>query len=192
MHPNQRQTTVQQRRVRHHVEGTDSYAFFNLLTGPQMLDNVEELLPKHRERLLPPTETLSMFLAQALSSDGSCREAVNDAALKRIADGLPRCSASTSAYCQARKRLPQEMIVALTRQTGDLITDAAPQWWQWQARRVRLVDGATVTLADTEENQATYPPPSSQKPGLGFPIARMVGLLCLASGCIAQCDNRSL
>ena len=184
MHPNHRPASAQQRCVRRHVEDTDSYAFFNLLTGPQMLDNVEELLPKHRERLFPPTETLSMFLAQTLSSDGSCQEAVSDAALKRIVDGLPRCSASTSAYCQARKRLPQEMIVALTRQTGDLITDAAPQWWQWQGRRVRLVDGATVTLADTEENQATYPQPSSQKPGLGFPIARMVALLCLASGAL--------
>ena len=127
MHPNHRPTSAQQRRVRRHVEGADSYAFFNLLTGPQMLENVEELLPDHRERLFPPTETLSMFLAQALSSDGSCRQAVNDAALKRIVDGLPRCSASTSAFCQARQRLPQEMISALTRQTGDLIADAAPQ-----------------------------------------------------------------
>ena len=42
--------------------------------------------------------------------------------------------------------------------------------------------GATVTLADTEENQATYPQPSSQKPGLGFPICRVVGLFCLGSG----------
>ena len=94
MHPNHRPASAQQRCVRRHVEDTDSYAFFNLLTGPQMLDNVEELLPKHRERLFPPTETLSMFLAQTLSSDGSCQEAVSDAALKRIVDGLPRCSAS--------------------------------------------------------------------------------------------------
>ena len=94
-----------------------------------MLEHVEELLPEHREWLFPPTETLSIFLAQALSPDGGCQQAVNDAALKRIVDGLPRCSSNTSAYCQARKRLPQEMITALTRQTGDLIAAAAPQWW---------------------------------------------------------------
>jgi len=49
---------------------------------------------------------------------------------------------------------------------------------------VRLVDGATMTLADTEENQAAYPQPKSQKTGLGFPICRMVVLLCLATGAL--------
>ena len=52
---------------------------FNLLTGPQLLDRVEGLLPEHRERLFAPTETLAMFLAQVLSADGSCQQAVNDA-----------------------------------------------------------------------------------------------------------------
>ena len=97
MHPNHRPTSAQERRVCHHVADTDSYAFFNLLTGPQMLEHVEELLPEHREWLFPPTETLSIFLAQALSPDGGCQQAVNDAALKRIVDGLPRCSSNTSA-----------------------------------------------------------------------------------------------
>ena len=48
----------------------------------------------------------------------------------------------------------------------------------------RMVDGATMTLADTEENQAAYPQPNSQKPGLGFPICRMVALTCLGSGAV--------
>jgi hypothetical protein len=60
---------------------------------------------------------------------------------------------------------------------------------------VRLVDGATVTLADTEENQAKYPQPSSQKPGLGFPLCRLVALLCLGSGALldaasAPCEGK--
>ena len=57
-----------QRRVQRHIENTDAYGFFNLLTGPEFLDEVESLLPEHRERLFPPTETLSMFTAQALSN----------------------------------------------------------------------------------------------------------------------------
>jgi hypothetical protein len=28
---------------------------FNLLTGPQLLDRVEHVLPEHRERQFPPT-----------------------------------------------------------------------------------------------------------------------------------------
>ena len=54
MHPNQRPATRQQQRVRHYASSADSYAMFNLLTGPQLLDRVEALLPAHRERLFPP------------------------------------------------------------------------------------------------------------------------------------------
>ena len=129
MHATQRPALEHQKRVQQHAQETDSYAFFNLLTGPQMLEGVEDLLPVHRERMFPPTETLSMFLAQVLPSDGSCQQAVNDAALKRVIDGLPRCSSQTSAYCQARVRLPTEMISALTRQVGGMIADSAPSWW---------------------------------------------------------------
>ena len=68
MHPIRRACAQQQHRVRSHVENSDPYAFFNLLTGPELLGEVESLLPEHRERLFPPTETLSMFLAQALSA----------------------------------------------------------------------------------------------------------------------------
>jgi hypothetical protein len=92
MHPNQRAGLHQQQRVRRHVSNSDSYAFFNVLTGPQLLGQVESLLPAHRERLFPPTETLSMFLAQAMSVDRSCQQAVDEAAIKRLTGGLPLCS----------------------------------------------------------------------------------------------------
>ena len=73
MHPRQRLALRQQQRIVYHAGNTDSYAFFNLLTGPQLFDEVEALLPDLRERLFPPTETLSMIMARALSADGSCR-----------------------------------------------------------------------------------------------------------------------
>jgi hypothetical protein len=72
MHPSQRPATQQQRRISNYANNADCYAMFNLLTGPQLLDRVEALLPEHRERLFPPTETLSMFIAQVLSADGGC------------------------------------------------------------------------------------------------------------------------
>ena len=173
-----------QQRIRNRVAETDSYAFFNLLTGPQLLQHVESLLPEHRERLFPPTETLSMFLAQALSAGGSCREVVNDAAVKRLLSGMSPCSTNTAGYCRARARLPQAMIATLTRQVGAVVSDGAASWWHWRGRPVRLVDGTTVTLADTEENQAEYPQPASQKAGLGFPQCRLVALPCLGSGAL--------
>ena len=180
MHPNQSATTRQ--RVLDHANRIDGSGFYNLLTGPQLLARVAALVPEHRERAFPPTKTLAMFMTQALSADGSCRQALDDHAVERAIAGLPRLS--TSAYCQARARLPLPMIRTLTRQTGGLVTDGAPDWWHWQQRRVRLADGATMTLADTAENQAKYPQPKSQKDGLGFPICRMVVLLCLATGVV--------
>ena len=157
---------------------------FNLLTGPRLFDRVEALLPEHRERLFPPTETLSMFLAQALSADGSCRQVVNDAMVKRVIGGMKPGSTDTGGYCKARARLPLTMISTLARQAGEITAEGAAIWWHWRGRPVRLVDGATVTLPDTEENQAVYPQPSSQKVGLGFPICRLVALLCLGSGAL--------
>lgn len=184
MHPRRRAATHQQRRIHHHAKGTDSYSFFNLLTAPQLLDTVETLLPEHRERLFPPTETLSMFLAQAMSADASCQKVVNDAAVKRLVYGLKSCSTHTGAYCRARQRLPVEMVSSLCRQTGHMMTRAAPAAWQWRGRPVRLVDGTMISIPDTPANQRRYPQPRSQKPGLGFPLCRLVGIVCLASGAI--------
>lgn len=184
MHPNQRAGLRQQKRVRHHAANSDSYAFFNLLTGPELFDQVESLLPEHRERLFPPTETLSMFLAQAMSAERSCQGVVDDAAVKRLIGGLPVCSTHTGAYCRARQRLPEQMIATLTRETGRRLAARAPRSWQWRGRPVRLVDGTTVALADTEANQQRYPQPESQQPGLGFPLCRVVGIICLASGAV--------
>lgn len=184
MNPSQCPRVGQMQRVVHHAASVDSYDLFNLLTGPQLFDRVEALLPAHRERLFPPTETLSMFVAQVLSGDRSCRQAVNGAAVKRLLGGLPRCSANTSAYCQARGRLPLEMASQLARETAQVIVHGAPDWWHWRGRKVRLVDGATVKLADTEDNQRAYPQPGSQQPGLGFPQCRIVALLCLGSGAL--------
>lgn len=184
MHPNHRARAQQQKRVRRYASNSDCCEFFNLLTGPQLLEQMESLIPDHRERLFPPTETLSMFLAQALSADRSCQKAVNDAAIKRLAGGLPGCSTHTGAYCRARQRLPVEMVSGLVPHTGRLMAGQLPQAWLWRGRPVRLVDGTTVPMPDTPANQAAYPQPRSQKPGLGFPLCRMVGILCLGSGAL--------
>lgn len=184
MHPKQRACSHQQQRIRRRAADSDSYAFFNVLTGPELLEPVEMLLPEHRERLFPPTETLSMFLAQAMSADRSCQQAVDEAAIKRLSGGLPRCSTHTGAYCRARQRLPVEMVATLARHTGHVMAERIPQTWHWRGRPVRLVDGATVALPDTPENQALYPQPRSQQPGLGSPLCRLVAILCLASGAL--------
>ena len=184
MHPNQSTRAHQQKRIKNHAANSDSYAFFNLRTAPELLNQIESLLPEHRERLFPPTETLSMFLAQAMNADRSCQNVVNETAFKRVAGGLPTHSTHTGAYCRARKRLPLEMVSTLTRHTGRMMHKQAPEAWRWRGRAIKLVDGTTVPMPDTPANQAAYPQPRSQQPGLGFPLCRLVGILCLASGAL--------
>jgi hypothetical protein len=68
---------------------------FNLLAGPELFERVEAALPEHRERLFPPTGTLSMFVAQVLSADGSCQHVVNASASR----------GSVCVYCCRAERL---------------------------------------------------------------------------------------
>lgn len=178
----------QQRRLKKQVqkvvEKVDSMVFFNLLTSSQLLEPLEALLPEFRERLYPPTVTLAMFLGQVLSSDGSCQNAVNEAIVTRVLSGLSAGSANTGAYCEARDRLPQEMARELSRQTAALLNAHTPEGWLWCGRPVKLVDGTTILMPDTAENQAQFPQHGQQESGAGFPIARLVGVISLANGAL--------
>lgn len=91
---------LQRKAVAHHARGADAWQFFNVLTGERLLETAEMALPVHRERLFPPTETLSLFLAQALNDDRSCQAMLNDSAAQRMVNGLPRCSTHTRQKVQ--------------------------------------------------------------------------------------------
>ena len=169
-------------RIAKRGESADAVEFFNVLTSPELLQTTEALLPEHRERLYPPTVTLSMFMRQTLEADGSCQKAVNGWAAQRAADGLRSCSVRTGGYCRARQRLPMEMVRALTRETGRLLSHKAHPQWLWRGRAVKLIDGTGLSMPDTPENQAVYPQPSTQAAGVGFPLARLVVVICLATG----------
>jgi len=133
-----------------------------------------------------PAVTVWVFLSQSLSPDHSCRDAVARLIAWRVAQGLAPCSADTGAYCTARSDLPEEALHELVRDTGQQIEDESPEAWLWHGRKVRVVDGATITMPDTAKNQAAYPQPRSQKPGCGFPIARILVIFSLATGTVLE------
>ena len=160
-----------QNRIARRGRGSGAVDFFNLITGPELVDITETHLPEHRERMYPPTVTLSMFIKQALEEDGSCQRAVNGWAAQRAAEGLTPQSVRTGAYCRARQRLPTDMAHSLTRETGALLCAHAKAGWRWRGRTVKLVDGTGISMPDTPDNQARYPQPSSQARGVGFPLA---------------------
>ena len=90
----------------------------------------------------------------------------------------------TGAYCKARQRLPIEMVSALTRRSGLELSNQALAAWQWRGRAVKLVDGTGISMPDTPDNQARYPQPGTQARGVGFPLARLVAVMCLATGAV--------
>jgi hypothetical protein len=49
---------------------------------------------------------------------------------------------------------------------------------------VKLADGTGISMQDTQENQARYPQPSSQAEGVGFPLMRLTGVVCLSTGAV--------
>src|SRR5499427_1784529 len=104
----------------------------------------------------------------------------------RLAQGQRPCSAETGAYCQARKRLPESFFADVACQTGRALEASLDPRWLWKGRHVYLFDGTTVTMPDTRENQQAYPQVYNQKPGLGFPIARLGALLSLACGAVVN------
>jgi hypothetical protein len=177
-------TRRRQRSIGRQAGDVDANCFFNLLTSPQLLESVEMQLPEHRERTYPPTVTLAMFLGQVMSADGSCQNAVNQANVSRLLSGLAPNGTSTGGYCLARQRLPLEMVKCLTQKTGELVSTSTPRKWLWRGRHVKQVDGSTILMPDTEDNQAHYPQHGQQNVGVGFPLARLVAVISLSTGVV--------
>jgi hypothetical protein len=95
-------------------------------------------------------------------------------------------SADPSAYCQARKRLPEPLLESLVRQIGQRLGEEVSEAMSWCGRRVWLVDGTTCSMPDTPDLQAAFGQPDGQAPGCGFPVAKVVGLFCWASGAVLE------
>jgi hypothetical protein len=136
------------------------------------------------DRVYSPLVTLWVFLGQVLSADHSCRAAVARLIAHRIARGEDPCSAKTGAYCQARKRLPEKFFSEVARHAGRGLEQSADPRWLWKRRRVYVYDGSSVSMPDTPQNQRAYPQPDTQKPGLGFPLARIAAVFSLSCGAV--------
>jgi len=173
----------------------DTGLFDQALGNQEIAAVVNELVAPHRERIYPPLDTLRLFVGQVLSADRACQDVVGRRLSERIAQGQSVSALGTSSYCDARQRLPITLPVMLGSMIGERLEAMTPSAWRWQSRSVKLFDGTTVTMPDTPSNQETYPQSSEQKPGLGFPIARIGALIGLSSGAmlgyqVAACKGR--
>ena len=128
------------------------------------------------------------FLAQTLR-DGkgvACAAAVADIAAYLLQTGQRPPSGDTGDYCRARAKLKLAAVQRLVRESGGHLEQEVDRSWLWKGLHAKLVDGFTFTMPDTPENQEIFPQICTQRPGVGFPIARVCAVLSLATACVGD------
>jgi hypothetical protein len=114
----------------------------------------------------------------------SCAAAVARVIVWSTGLGRKAPSADTGNYCRARQKLPEAVLKRLALGTGNRLQAQIPADWLWFGRHVKIADGTTLSMPDTEANQKIYPQQKAQEPGLGFPILRMMVVLSLATAAL--------
>ncbi len=132
---------------------------------------------KLRQRLLPAAVAVRLFLLQILHGN------VAIAALRQLSgiDFAP------SSYCEARAKLAPTMLQSLMQ----WIASAASAMTQHRVitprcGRVLIVDGSSHSMSDTQELREHFDLPPGQKPGVGYPAGKLMGLLDAATGMFVQ------
>jgi len=138
-------------------------------------DHVDQVLQsggvQWRERLLPPMVTLRLFLMQVLH--GNCAIA----ALRQLSG----VGFAVSSYCEARVRLPLQLLESVLQLVNEQVRQTlveAPRL----ARRILIADGSTYSMPDTPELAAHFDLAPGTRPGVGYPMGKLMGLLDAATG----------
>jgi Transposase DDE domain len=172
------------KKVFRELQKTQGLPFSALLPAEKVDRLLAGVNVEFRDRIYTPEVTLWMFLSQVLSSDHSCRDTVARLLAWRAASGLSPCSAGTGSYCDARQRLPLELLQGLVREEGRELEQQADENILWKGRHVKISDGTTATMPDTAANQAVYPQSRNQAPGVGFPIVRIMFVISWTYGTV--------
>ena len=145
-----------------------------------------------RLRLFTPSRMFWLFLFQVLSPDGSCREVLRGFLAWLAVEEEKTASVRTTAYCRARAKLPLKAIRSLSRQIVRKVCAMESADDLWCGRKVKVIDGSSVSMPDTLQNQLAWPQTKSSKPGCGFPVMRLTAIFSLASGVILALAGGSL
>lgn len=128
-----------------------------------------------RDRLLPPLVTLQVFVVQVLFGN------VAIAALRQLTGIAFACS----SYCDARARLPLQLLQSLLQRMVELARESA-EAPKMIGRRVWVADGSSWSMSDTLELREHFGLPAGVTPGVGYPMAKIMGLMDLATGMFAS------
>ncbi|MEP2775032.1 MAG: IS4 family transposase [Luteolibacter sp.] len=138
--------------------------------------------PTARQRSFGHLPVFWAWLAQILEANASCQKALGHIQSWSATCGLPVPSSDTSSYCKARGRMNLDFLKDIHRRICRHLCSRVAGRDNWNGLNLKAVDGSSVQLMDTDENQEAYPQPTSQKKGCGFPHMGIVGLLNLGHG----------
>ena len=152
---------------------------FSEVLPPGVLHLAQEHL---RTRVFPDAVVFWAWISQLLESNASCAKALTLVQNWYGAAGLPVPAFDTSSYCRARARLSDGFLDVVEEQTRAYAEKRIEAHHLWYGLRLKAIDGTSVKLLDSDANQEAYPQPSGQKPGCGYPVMGVTGVLDLATG----------
>ena len=135
-------------------ERSRALSFVNLL--PDTLIKAIRLSGNTYETIFTPLVTLKAFLLQVLSETGCCKEAVSQILTERVSNGYEANSMNTGPYCKARNRLPLILLKEAVTSSAQALNQPASVSWLWKGFQVALVDGTTLLMPDTQDNQKVF------------------------------------
>jgi hypothetical protein len=125
-----------------------------------------------RKCLLTPCAIIHWFITQVLHGNTALQH------ISLLADR----QFTDAAYCQARSRLPlalfQELLKIIIQALGSDIDITG----RWLGHRTFLLDGSSFSMPDTPELQSYFGQPGCQRPGCGFPVAKILALFHAGTG----------
>lgn len=154
---------------------------------------LETIDPTLRQRHFGHIPVFWAWLAQILEANASCTKALGLIQAWSRSSGLPVPTGDSSGYCSARQRLDETFLKAAFEKITGSLNYSIRTGDLWHGHVIKAIDGSSVVLMDTPQNQAAYPQPCTQKPGCGFPMMGIVGVLNLSHGGwegFETCDQR--
>ena len=143
---------------------------------------LQELSVSRRRRQYCNLTVFWTWLAQILEANASLSKGVSLVQAWCKDAGVPAPGKDTGAYSRGRGRLPMRFLEAVSRRINERLSARIRSEDTYRGHVVKSIDGSSMALDDTKENQAEYPQPFGQKPGCGFPVMGIMGVLNHAHG----------
>jgi hypothetical protein len=129
-----------------------------------------------RNRLLNPVTIVHLFVTQILHGNTSVEH------VARLAGGL----FTGEAYCMARLLLPLAVFQNVLYNLIEALIPDTDSQGLWGGHRTFFTDGSSFSMPDTSELQMHFGQPGAQKPGCGFPVAKILALFHAGTGVLLK------